>query len=177
MQSGIGIAWLGMGVLLLLAASTSFIGWRIEKREYAQWIAAKEGKGGYSTYWAGARGKLVMTIGTSALSVFFLFSLVLGFMSVMPQYRLWRASIEKRILVEEARAQADSAVELARAEVGRARGTAEANLIVADSITEPYLRYLYINSLAETQNQVIYLPTEAGLPILEADRLREEAAE
>lgn len=96
---------------------------------------------------------------------------IVVFMAVMPSYRLWRASIEKRIAVEEAIALRDSAVELARAEVERAKGTAEANLIVADSITEPYLRYLYINTLAETSNQVIYLPTEAGLPILEAPRL------
>lgn len=103
--------------------------------------------------------------------------LVMLWMAVMPSYRLWRATIEKRILVEEARAQADSAVELARAEVERAKGTAEANLIVAESITEPYLRYLYIQTLSGTDNQVIYLPTEAGLPILEAPRLDEEVDE
>lgn len=110
-------------------------------------------------------------IGTVVVSV--ILGLILGFMAFMPNYRLHRATIEKRILVEEARAQADSAIELARAEVERARGTAEANRIVAESITEPYLRYLYINQLADTSNQVIYLPTEAGLPILEAPRLEE----
>lgn len=113
-------------------------------------------------------GTLIIS-GSLVLLVF----LIVGWMALMPEYRLWRATIEKRILVEEARAQADSAVELARAEVERAKGTAEANLIVSNSITEPYLRYLYINSLAETQNQVIYLPTEAGLPILEADRFEQ----
>ena len=103
--------------------------------------------------------------------------LIVGWMALGPEYRLWRASVEKRILVEEARAQADAAIELARAEVERAEGTAAANLIVADSITEPYLRYLYINGLTDTSNQVIYLPTEAGLPILEADRFRQENGE
>ena len=104
-----------------------------------------------------------------------LVALVVLWMAIMPNYRLWRATIEKRILVEEARAQADSAVELARAEIERAKGTAEANLIVAESITEPYLRYLYIQTLSGTSNQVIYLPTEAGLPILEAPRLGGES--
>jgi len=94
-----------------------------------------------------------------------------GYLAVMPEYRYHRATVEKRILVEQARAEADAAIEEARAEVERAKGTSEANKIVADSITEPYLRYLYINSLKNTHNQVIYLPTEAGLPILEADRL------
>jgi hypothetical protein len=117
----------------------------------------------------------VLGVGITIVSGILL--VVVGFMAVMPSYRLWRASIEKRILVEEAIAQRDSAVQLAEAEVNRARGTAEANLIVADSITEPYLRYLYIQTLAETGNQVIYLPTEAGLPILEAPRLDEEPSE
>lgn len=94
-----------------------------------------------------------------------------GYLAIMPEYRLHRASTEKRILVEQAKAEADAAVEEARAEIERAKGTSKANLIVADSITEPYLRYLYINSLKNTKNQVIYLPTEAGLPILEAERL------
>jgi len=29
------------------------------------------------------------------------------------------------------------------------------------------LRYLYINNLEHSQNQIIYVPTEANLPILE----------
>lgn len=104
-------------------------------------------------------------------SVFGLVTVWSGYLAVMPEYRLQRAEVEKRILVEQAKAEANAATEEARAEVERAKGTSEANLIVADSITEPYLRYLYINSLKNTSNQVIYLPTEAGLPILEADRL------
>jgi hypothetical protein len=108
------------------------------------------------------------TIGVVALLV----ALVAGYSAIMPQYRLHKAEIEKRILVEQAVAEADAAKEQARAEVERAHGTAEANKIVSNSITEPYLRYLYINNLSDTDNQVIYLPTEAGLPILEADRLR-----
>lgn len=94
-----------------------------------------------------------------------------GYMAIMPGYRLDRAEVEKQILVEQAKAEADAAIQEARGEVERAKGTSEANLIVAGSITEPYLRYLYINSLRNTDNQVIYLPTEAGLPVLEADRL------
>lgn len=103
--------------------------------------------------------------------VFLLVTVISGYMAIMPEYRYHRAQVEKRILVEQAKAEADAAVEEARAEVERAKGTAQANKIVADSITEPYLRYLYINNLKDTDNQVIYLPTEAGLPILEADRL------
>ncbi|MGB3393800.1 MAG: hypothetical protein WA956_12380 [Stenotrophomonas sp.] len=49
---------------------------------------------------------------------------------------------------------------------------AEANRIIGDSLkgNEGYLRYLYIDALKTTPNQTIYIPTEAGLPILEAQR-------
>ena len=63
-------------------------------------------------------------------------------------------------------------------EVERAKGVAEANRIVADGLGGPegYLRYLYIEHLAQSQGQIIYVPTEGGLPILEAGRLRQRPA-
>lgn len=119
------------------------------------------------------RDYLPVAAGGTAV-VLLMLTIVAGWLAVAPEYRLHKASVEKRILVEQAKAEADAAVEEARAEIERAKGTSKANLIVADSITEPYLRYLYINSLKDTDNQVIYLPTEAGLPILEADRLNQK---
>lgn len=107
-----------------------------------------------------------------ATAVFLLLTaLIAGWLAIAPEYRLYRANIEKRIIVTEAKAQADADHEHARGEVERARGTAQANKIVAGSITEPYLRYLYVNNLAKLgKGQVIYVPTEAGMPILEAGR-------
>lgn len=48
----------------------------------------------------------------------------------------------------------------------------QANDIIADGLGGPerYLRYLYIQQVANNDNQVIYLPTEAGVPILEAGK-------
>jgi regulator of protease activity HflC (stomatin/prohibitin superfamily) len=90
---------------------------------------------------------------------------------------LAQASSNRRIAVLEAQAQMDSAKLKADAEVARARGVAEANRIVADGLGGPegYLRYLYINGIEKSQNQIIYVPTEAGLPILESNRLRPRA--
>jgi hypothetical protein len=64
----------------------------------------------------------------------------------------------------------ESAKLLGDAEVARARGVAEANRIIGDSLkgNEAYLRYLWIHNLESGSNSVIYIPTEAGLPILEA---------
>ena len=66
----------------------------------------------------------------------------------------------------------ESAELLAQAEITRAKGVAQANKIIGDSLkeNEAYLRYLWINGLESNNPTVIYVPTEAGLPILEAGR-------
>lgn len=58
----------------------------------------------------------------------------------------------------------------AQAEIARAKGVAEANRIIGEGLkgNEDYLRYLWIQSTKG--QQVIYIPTEAGLPILEAGK-------
>jgi len=90
---------------------------------------------------------------------------------------LARAESNRKIAIAEAEAKKESAKQLAEAEVIRAEGVAKANTIIGDSLknNEAYLRYLYITGLNETDdkgNKIIYVPTEAGLPILEAGRLR-----
>ena len=89
---------------------------------------------------------------------------------------LAQATQNRKIKVLEAQARMDAASLEANAEVARARGLAEANRIVADSLGGPegYLRYLYIQNLEQSNGQIIYVPTEGGLPILEAGRLRQE---
>lgn len=108
---------------------------------------------------------------SGGISILLLFlTLIAGWLAIRPEYMLYRANIEKRIIVTTAIAEADADKEHARGEIERAKGTAAANRIVSNSITEPYLRYLFINNIAHTKNQIIYLPTEAGLPILEAGK-------
>jgi len=60
----------------------------------------------------------------------------------------------------------------ASAEVARAKGVAQANAIIGDSLkgNEDYLRYLYITGISAKGSQIIYVPTEGGLPILEAGK-------
>lgn len=93
------------------------------------------------------------------------------------QAQMAEAEANRQIMVREAQAKFDASKMLADAEVQRAKGVAEANQIVADGLGGPegYLRYLFIESLKEARAegaQVIYVPTEAGLPILEARRLK-----
>jgi len=101
-----------------------------------------------------------------------------------PVYEVWRAQKageaelaqadqNRQIAVAQARAKAESAHFEADAEVTRATGVAKANEIIGKSLqgNEVYLRYLWINGLELNKNAVIYVPTEANLPILEAGRL------
>lgn len=90
------------------------------------------------------------------------------------QARLQEAESSRQIAVVEAEAKKIAATQLALAEIERAKGVAQANQIISDSLknNEAYLRYLWIQGLEHGDHEVIYIPTEAGLPILEAQRLK-----
>lgn len=125
-----------------------------------------------------------ISLGTS-ISIFFLAAIGVG-MYGCPQYNVYQARLSgeaslaeansnREIAVREAQAKKDAATLLAEAEVERAKGVAAANKIIGDSLknNEEYLRYLFVNGLENTKNQVIYVPTETQLPILEATRKTE----
>lgn len=91
------------------------------------------------------------------------------------------AQNSRKAMIETAKAQNESAtlkaeamVKIAKAqamaEVERAKGVAEANKIIGNSLqgNDDYLRYLQIEAIKESKGDKVYIPTEAGLPILEA---------
>jgi regulator of protease activity HflC (stomatin/prohibitin superfamily) len=119
-------------------------------------------------------------IGISMIGV-----IVISGFAIYPKYRVWSAQMageaefaqaeqNRRVAVLEAEAKLDSAKSLALAEVERAKGVAEANRIIGESLkdNDGYLQYLWIQNLENGNNAVVYVPTEAGLPILEAGRDR-----
>jgi hypothetical protein len=94
---------------------------------------------------------------------------------------LVQAESEKKAMIEQAKAenesatlQAEAKIKIAKAEaqaeIERARGVAEANKIIGESMkgNREYLEYLKINSIVTGKGDRIYIPTEAGIPILEA---------
>lgn len=89
-----------------------------------------------------------------------------------------RAQQNRQIRVQEAQAQLDASHLTAQAEVAKAEGVAKANEIMAKSLGGPegYIRWKYIEMLQETglsghsDRSVIYVPTEAQIPIMEAGR-------
>ena len=113
--------------------------------------------------------------------IFALSTIIGGCAYIKPKWGVWAAEMEgaaelaqaeqnRKITVLEAQAKLESAKALAAAEVERARGVAEANTIIGESLkgNEAYLRWQWIQNLESGSNSVIYVPTEAGLPILEA---------
>lgn len=86
--------------------------------------------------------------------------------------QLAEAQYNRQIKVREAEAAYESAKLKAKAEVERAKGVAEANKIIGQSLrdNEGYLRYLWIQGLQDGNSEVIYVPTEANLPLLEAGK-------
>ena len=129
------------------------------------------------------RGSINPTVTASSAIIVLIIAAILLTMWLLPKYGVYRqglageaelanAEYSRQVAVREAQAKKDAAVLLAQAEVERARGVAQANKIIGDSLkdNEAYLRYLFVNNLADTKDQIIYVPTEANLPILEANR-------
>ncbi len=106
---------------------------------------------------------------------------LVGLFFGIPKYKVWsaeqagraeyvRAEQNRRIKVEEAKANLEAEKLNAQAEIERAKGAAEAIKIENGSITENYIKYLWVRQLSLSNSETIYIPTEAGLPILEAKR-------
>jgi regulator of protease activity HflC (stomatin/prohibitin superfamily) len=87
---------------------------------------------------------------------------------------LAEAEFSRQVRVEEARAKEEAATLEGQAELTRAQFAAQANAELQEGLGGPenYLRWRYITMLEETGSagQIIYIPTEAGMPILEAGR-------
>ena len=88
------------------------------------------------------------------------------------QAQLAQSDASKQVQINDARGKLDAAKLLAAAEVERAKGASQANEILMERLGGPegYLRYLYIQGMEHRAGDTIYIPTEAGLPILEANR-------
>lgn len=114
------------------------------------------------------------------LSIAFVFAAIIAFFLFgVPRYKVWQQEMEGRaelaqaeqnrqIKIEEARANLEAEKLNAQAEVVRAQGAAEAIKIENGSLTPTYIQYLWVRQQNSAANKVIYIPTEAGLPILEA---------
>lgn len=82
-----------------------------------------------------------------------------------------KAEQNRKIKIEEAKANLEAEKLNAQAEIERAKGAAEAIRIENGSITPTYIQYLWVRQQSDLSNKtVIYVPTETNLPILESTR-------
>lgn len=115
--------------------------------------------------------------------IIFIFLTCVSWCAIGPRYGVWeqklageaelaKADYTRRIAVLEARAILDSSTLKAQAEVERAKGVAQANKIIGNSLkdNESYLRYLWVTNMTNTNKETVYIPTEANIPILEAGK-------
>lgn len=102
-----------------------------------------------------------------------------------PYYNVWqqemsgkaefaKAEQNRKIRIEEAKANLESEKLNAKAEIERARGAAEAIKIENGALTPTYIQYLWVRqqNLSGNNSKIIYIPTENGLPVLEAGRAK-----
>ena len=100
-------------------------------------------------------------------------------MYVFPKYEVWQKELSgkaqlaeakwnRQIVVEEAQAQKEAASLKKETDIIRAEGIAKANEIIASSLTDKYITWKWVEGLNDGNSEVIYVPTEANLPILEA---------
>lgn len=126
-----------------------------------------------------ARAGLTMIGG----AVLVLVVLAAGLMAGMPKYNEWRKEVNgqadlkkaqstRQIRVEEARAGLEAAKLDAQSEIERAKGAAKAIEIEGGDLTDQYIRYRWVMQMENsgTRPDLIYVPTEAGLPMLEAGK-------
>ena len=107
---------------------------------------------------------------------------IVGAFIAVPYYNVWqqemsgkaefaKAEQNRKIKIEEAKANLEAEKLNAQAEVERAKGAAEAIKIENGSITPAYIQYLWVRQQSSLNDKtVIYIPTEANLPLLEANR-------
>ena len=121
--------------------------------------------------------KLVVKV----VGVIVAFFVVMAF--VRPWYNVWSQEMEgkaefakaeqnRKIKIEEARANLEAEKLNAQAEIERAKGAAEAIKIENGSITPTYIQYLWVRQQSDLSDKtVIYIPTESNLPLLESTRM------
>lgn len=107
---------------------------------------------------------------------------LVGIFAVIPYYNVWqqemsgkaefaKAEQNRKIKIEEAKANLEAEKLNAQAEIERAKGAAKAIKIENESITPAYIQYLWVRQQSNLNDKtVIYIPTETNLPILEASR-------
>lgn len=123
----------------------------------------------------------------AAICIFGAISLFIAVIFIGPVYNVWKqeksgqaelakAEWNRQIAVQEAEANLEAEKLNAQSEIERAKGVAEANRIIGEGLknNSEYIHYLWVKGLTDGSSEVIYVPTESNIPIMEANRLKQE---
>lgn len=121
-----------------------------------------------------------MNTKTTIISIVSTILLIVLIFVGIPMYRVWsqemagkaefaKAEQNRKIKIEEAKANLEAEKLNAQAEIERAKGAAQAIEIENGKLTPAYIQYLWVRQQGtNSAEKIIYIPTEASLPILEA---------
>lgn len=115
--------------------------------------------------------KHIMAVGIIIIAV------ILGLMFGLPRYKVWQQEMAGKARLAEATQSRQILIEQARAEKEAALLQAEAIKIMGEAAKKypEYRQQEFIGAFGEALkagkiNQIIYVPTEGNIPILEAGR-------
>ena len=123
----------------------------------------------------------------TVLGIILLGGITAGLMIGIPKYNVWqqemvgksefaKAEQNRRIKIEEAKANLEAEKLNAQAEIERAKGAAEAIKIENGQLTTTYIQYLWVRQQNGNDiEKIVYIPTEASMPILEAKNSQTQA--
>lgn len=119
--------------------------------------------------------KLRAILSVSSLVLFLGLSAAVAF--GYPQYKVWEQSKAGEAALAKATQDRQIKVQEAEAEQEAASKQAEANRILGESIRQypESMEQKWVEAIEKTSNQVIYLPTEASVPITESARMAQKA--
>ncbi len=109
--------------------------------------------------------------------------LVAIWMWIWPTYNVWASAMKGKADLEQAHYEQEIAVAQAKSRLNAAEMNKKAAIVEAEAVSEQirkigenlskhdlYLKWQWIKMMEERDGETIYVPTEAGLPILEATR-------
>jgi hypothetical protein len=127
--------------------------------------------------WNSGPGRFVRQVTVASGGLFLFLGLVVGVMVGMPKYRVWAAEYNGRAVLVQAEQTRQVLITQANAEREAAVARAEAIQIVGKAAQDfpEYRQQEFLGAFAEAlkegkMSQVIYVPTEANIPLMEAGR-------
>lgn len=123
-------------------------------------------------------GTITLATCAAALVTFGIFvAMAAGIVFGYPVYKVWEQSKAGEAALAKATQGRQIKVQEAEAEQEAASKQAEANRILGESIRQypESMEQKWVEAIEKTSNQVIYLPTEASVPITESARMAQKA--